>query len=197
MTNRDTSNPLGGGTVTGLEDSSNDGGDDTIYDQITQLIVRQLQFRRYIQQSLGTDHDGLTTMIHLMQVGADSPTAIASNLEKSTAATSLVLNRLEASGHISRQPHPTDQRKVVVIPARASLVSAAQLASPAKDSIDNLTAALTPGERSTVVRFLNDLIHVYEDALPAGNQRKQTTAKKATSSVPTRELTASVEQEEK
>lgn len=130
-----------------------------------QLLDRQLRFRRHVQEELGVDSAGLTAMIHLAGAGSDTPTAIAANLERSTAATSLVLNRLENAGHISRQPHPSDRRKVVVVPAPASLVTAYKTANPVMVGIDQRAAALTPAEQSTVAGFLHSLVGLYEDAL--------------------------------
>lgn len=142
--------------------------DDGLRQQLMDLLTLQLRFRRHMQDGLGVDSPGLTTMIHLAQVGSDTPTAIAHTLETSTAATSLVLNRLETSGHISRQPHPTDRRKVVVMPTPASIASAYERANPVIEGIDQLTATLSPAERSTVAEFLEGLIHVYEAALRDG-----------------------------
>ncbi len=142
--------------------------DDGIRDTLMELLTVQLRFRHLVQEGLGVDYAGLSTMIHLAQVGSDTPTAIARTLETSTAATSLVLNRLEASGHISRQPHPKDRRKVVVAPVRASLAAAREYSRPVIEGTDQLAATLTPAERSTVARFLEGLIHVYDDALRDG-----------------------------
>ncbi len=139
--------------------------DDGIGDSITAILALQQRFRRQMQDVLGVDSSGLNAMIHLATVGSDSPTAIAGVLETSTAATSLVLNRLEAAGHISRQPHPTDRRKVVVAPAPESLASAYECVRPIIDGIDQLSAALTPAGRSTVAEFLEAVVHVYEKAL--------------------------------
>ncbi len=142
--------------------------DDGIRDTLMQLLTKQLRFRRHTQESLGVDSAGLTTMIHLSQVGSDTPTSIAHTLDTSTAATSLVLSRLETAGHIERQPHPTDRRKVVVAPAAASIAAAFACANPVIDGIDRLTAALSPAERSTVAGFLRGLVDVYDDALRDG-----------------------------
>ena len=117
--------------------------DGDIRELSVELLTRQLRFRRHMQDSLGVDSAGLTTMIHLAGVGTNTPTAIARTLETSTAATSLVLNRLEASGHICRQPHPTDRRKVVVVPVPASITSAYEYANPVINGTDQLAATLT------------------------------------------------------
>jgi MarR family multiple antibiotic resistance transcriptional regulator len=141
---------------------------DGIGDQLMELLNLQLRFRRRMQDALGVDAAGLMTMIHLAEVGSDTPTAIAHTLEASTAATSLVLNRLEASGHISRQPHPLDRRKVVVMPVAASIASAYARAKPVIGGVEQLTAELTSDERSTVSTFLEGLVAVYDEALRDG-----------------------------
>lgn len=130
----------------------------------------QQQLRRLMQNALGVDSAGLNTMIHLAKVRTDTPTAIAGTLDTSTAATSLVLNRLEAAGHISRQPHAHDRRKVVVAPAPESLASAYECVRPIIDGIDHVSASLTPAERSTVAGFLEAVVHVYEEALRRGTR---------------------------
>lgn len=140
-------------------------GQEGIRDQIADLFVRQLEFRRHMQASLGVDSPGLTTMIHLAQEGTDTPSSIARALESSTAATSLVLNRLEASGHITRQQHPTDGRKVVVVPAPESIASAYECAGPVIAGTHALVARMSKAERSVVAHFLDGLIDVYDEAL--------------------------------
>lgn len=139
--------------------------DSDVRDLLMQLLTEQLRFRRVVQDALGVDYAGLSTMIHLAQVGADTPTAIAGTLGASTATTSLVLKRLEASGHVSRQPHPSDRRKVVVAPVRASLQAAREHALPVTEGIDELVAALSTTERRTVTAFIDGLVTVYQRAL--------------------------------
>lgn len=139
--------------------------DDDIRDRLMQLLTEQLRFRHLVQDALRVDYAGLSTMIHLAQVGSDTPTAIAGTLEMSTAATSLVLNRLEASGHISRQPHPTDRRKVVVAPVRGSLAAAREHSRPVTEGVEELAGTLTSAERATVAAFIDGLITVYQRAL--------------------------------
>lgn len=140
-------------------------GESAIRDQIADLFVRQLEFRRHMQATLDVDSPGLTTMIHLAQEGSDTPSSIARTLESSTAATSLVLNRLEASGHITRRQHPTDGRKVIVVPAPESIASAYECASPVLAGTNELVARMSKAERTVVARFLDGLIEVYDEAL--------------------------------
>lgn len=141
------------------------GSDGAIRDQIADLFLRQLKFRRKIQANLDVDSPGLATMIHLAQLGTDSPSGIAHTLESSSAATSLVLDRLEAAGHISREQHPTDGRKIVVVPSRESITSTYECASPVMTGTDKLVASLSAAERKAVTRFLASLIEIYDREL--------------------------------
>lgn len=141
------------------------GVNDSVRHGLMQLLTLQLRFRHLVQDGLGVDYAGLSTMIHLAQVGSDTPTAIAGTLETSTAATSLVLNRLEASGHITRRPHPTDRRKVVVAPVPASLAAARERSRPITEGIDQLTATLSAADRAVVAAFVDGLVAVYQEAL--------------------------------
>ncbi|MGV8967900.1 MAG: MarR family winged helix-turn-helix transcriptional regulator [Cellulomonas sp.] len=165
MTGRDERLHGQGRPASGSPGASGHTVDDPIRNDLMELLALQLRFRRHLQEALGVDSAGLDAMIHLAEVGSDTPTALAGTLERSTAATSLVLNRLEASGHISRQPHPQDRRKVVVVPTPASIASAYACANPVITGIDQRTATLTPAERATVAGFLAGLLNVYEDAL--------------------------------
>ncbi|MGV8874757.1 MAG: MarR family winged helix-turn-helix transcriptional regulator [Rhodococcus sp. (in: high G+C Gram-positive bacteria)] len=147
------------------DEPNGSGNNAEIRDELMQLLTEQLRFRRFMQDGLGVDSAGLTTMIHLAGVGTDSPTAIAGALETSTAATSLVLNRLEASGHISRTAHPTDRRKVLIAASPDSIARARQRAYPIIEGIDKLTASLEPAVRESITDFLDGVIRVYRDAL--------------------------------
>lgn len=53
-------------------------------------------------------------------------------------------------------------------PAPKSLASAYECVRPISDGIDQVSAALTPAQRSTVAGFLDAVVHVYEDALRDG-----------------------------
>ena len=134
--------------------------------QIMEILVRAIKYRKVAQKHLNTDDAGLNTMIHLAIGDTDSPTGIAQNLDTSTAATTLVLNRLESAGHITRTPHPKDKRKVVLVPTKESLASFAHLSKPINSGIADLTTQFTKSEQEVVSRFLEGVIKIYDNALP-------------------------------
>jgi DNA-binding MarR family transcriptional regulator len=106
-------------------------------------------------------------MDHLIALGPSTPTEMASRLEISTAAMTLVLNRLEAAGHVRRERHPTDGRKLVVTAAERSVGEARDRILPLIEGVEELIASLDDDERATVGRFLDRLLAVYDEATPS------------------------------
>lgn len=127
-----------------------------------QLTERQQRFERQIAQRLKVDAAGLAALQHLIAEGPATPTELSRRLGVSTAAMSLVIDRLEAAGHVSRQPHPTDRRKVVVTASAPAREAAYRQTDPLIEGVTRLAAALTPQERATVAMFLDGVVAVYD-----------------------------------
>lgn len=138
--------------------------DDDIRARVQQLGVRQQRFERHLAAELGVDPAGLEAMDHLISSGSATPTELARRLGISTAATTLVLNRLETAGHIRRDRHPTDGRKLIVRAEPASADRAFSHVLPMIEGVEDLIAGMSPAERSAVQTFLERLIGIYDDA---------------------------------
>lgn len=86
-----------------------------------------------------------------------TPSAIASHLGISTASTTKLLDRLEAAGHIVRSPHPSDRRALAITITDETREAAMRTVGRAQANRFNAAARLTPKERATVIRFLDDM----------------------------------------
>ena len=140
--------------------------DGDIRARVQQVSIRQQRFERYLAGQLGVDHAGLQTMDHLVSTGPTTPTQLAETIEVSTAAMTLVLNRLEAAGHVRRDRHPSDGRKLVVTAEQDSIGQARQLVWPLIDGVEQLIASMEPVHRQIVADFLDGLIRIYDQATP-------------------------------
>ena len=90
-----------------------------------------------------------------------SPHDIASHLSISTASTTKLLDRLTASGHLERRPHPRDRRARVVVLSQAAR---AEFYEHFGSRMRRMRAAMdgySDVELRACVRFLGDM----EDAL--------------------------------
>ena len=72
-------------------------------------------FERALGKELGVNPTDLTAMEHLIQSGPLTPSEIAKRLSLTPAAATTVVDRLASVGHVTRSPHPTDRRGVLVL----------------------------------------------------------------------------------
>lgn len=97
-------------------------GEDSVVDVLAALRA----FRRADQdmrRRMSVDMDMNLTDLQAVQLTiaaeragrAVTPRELASALHISTASTTKLLDRLTGSGHLSRTPHPTDRRSLVVV----------------------------------------------------------------------------------
>jgi len=85
-----------------------------------------------------------------------TPRELADRLGFTTGSVTTMLDRLEHKGYVARHPHPTDRRKVLVLPTallleRAGALIAPMLAAAAADVL----ARFSPDELDTVTRFMH------------------------------------------
>ncbi len=140
--------------------------DQTIADQLDEVIQQQQQFQRHLARSLKVDAVGREAMEHLMRTGeVATPSELSRELGVSTAAMTLVLDRLEAAGHVTRGPHPTDRRKVLVSPAPGSVRLANDLVGPLISATEDLVSSLNPRDQTVVSSFLTEMLRIYDDVL--------------------------------
>lgn len=78
----------------------------------------EMTMRRRTQDSMAMGENELLVLRYLTRASGTgrevTPIDLARHLGVSTASMTALLDRLERSGHLRRDPHPTDRRKVVV-----------------------------------------------------------------------------------
>ena len=140
-------------------------GPGAIGERLHQIALLSRVFERQVGQALEVNSTDLSAMEHLMTEGPLTPSELADRLGVTTAATTLVVDRLVALGHVERHPHPRDRRKVVVKPAPASVARAVDELLPVIGGVSVLAADLTAAERAVVETFLAGVVEVYRGAL--------------------------------
>ncbi len=138
-----------------------------IAEQLRQIASLSTDFHTYVGQSLSINDTDLSAMEHLMTSASLTPTDLSHRLGISTAATTVMVDRLAALGHVHREPHPRDRRKVIVVPTPASVEAAFETLAPMFSGVARVTAQLPDGDREVVAQFLAQIIAVYINAMPA------------------------------
>lgn len=144
----------------GLPDSG------TIGNQLHEISTLSRSFQKHLGRSLSVNDTDLSAMEHLMTEGPLTPSELSRRLGVSTAATTVVVDRLVGLGHVHREAHAHDRRKVVVVPTPASVRAAFETLMPVLAGVSDVAGRLPEEHRAVVTAFLADVIDVYRGAVP-------------------------------
>lgn len=144
------------------------GLDDAEVDEIVDLFAALLRWRRASdaqreasRRGMGLGENDMRAIRLLMAARRDSTivtsTMIAAHLDVRGPSVTKLLDRLEAAGHIRREPHPTDRRAHSIVVTDSA--SAAATATVGADHVRRfrVAAAMTGAERRAVTRFLSTI----------------------------------------
>ena len=95
--------------------------------------------------------------------GSIGPSELARRLQMTTGAMTALVDRLEASGHVVRERHPADRRRVLVKRTAKADEDLTQEIAPMALQILELAASLDDAERQAVGRFFEGFIAIIEN----------------------------------
>lgn len=139
-----------------------------ISQRLREIVTLSRDFERHVGQVLMVNPTDLAAMEHLMAEGSLTPSELSRRLNISTAATTLVVDRLVALKHVRRHPHPHDRRKVVVVPEPRSVATAFAELMPVIAGVAAVEAAMPEADRAVVEAFLDRVTGIYSAALMPG-----------------------------
>ncbi len=131
--------------------------------QTVSILTRALA--RRLGDELGLNLTDLGAFEQLVTHGPLTPGDLAARLDVTTAAGTQIVDRLERAGHIHRERHAEDRRKVLVVPAPAAVARLYDELTPMLEALAPVVAALTPEHREIIQTFLDDIIAVYRRIL--------------------------------
>lgn len=134
------------------------------------MLLREIRevsaaFEVRLGSKLAVNPTDLEAMEHLIQDGPLSPTELSRRLHVSTAACTTIIDRLTAVGHVSRIPHPTDRRGILVVPAPASVERAMGSILPMVISIDEVLTSFSENEKAVITDYLGQVVEAYRTHL--------------------------------
>jgi DNA-binding MarR family transcriptional regulator len=125
---------------------------------LRKLRVAENGMRSRSQQAMGMGENDIAAVRHVIrgrQSGVFvSPKDLAESLHISSASTTTLIDRLEKSGHIERQPHPTDRRALILVPTPSADRDVRAALSVSHERMLAVAESLTAAERGVVVGFL-------------------------------------------
>lgn len=118
-------------------------------------------FERMMRRELKVNATDLEMMENLIASGPLPPSELSERLAISTASMTTAIDRLEALGHVTREPHPTDRRRVLVVPTEDSRREAMSLLMPMILAIDAEIDHFTDDEQRVITDYLTRVVGAY------------------------------------
>jgi len=121
----------------------------------------ELAMRRRTREAMSMGENELLVLRYLLKAQSEgrmvSPSELARYLAVSTASTTAIIDRLEKSGHIVRQPHPTDRRSIHVIATEKSDHEVRETLGTMHARMMDAVRDMTPDESRIVIECLSRL----------------------------------------
>ena len=95
------------------------------------------------------------------------PARLAEALQLSPSATTTLIDRLEAAGHLVRRPDPLDRRRIVLDMQPQALAVAAAFFEPLSFALDEVMDRYTATELAMIAGFLDAAAQATTDASSA------------------------------
>ncbi len=107
---------------------------------------------------LGVGDTDLTALDELARSGgALGPVELGQRLGIRSASATVLVDRLQARGHLERRPHPVDRRRVSLHPTASALVELREVLNPIIESVGRIGANLSAEQVRTIHLFLTDV----------------------------------------
>lgn len=125
---------------------------------LRQLTVESDRFAEVFGETHGLHRTDLNALVVIMDSATRgetiTPGRLARALHLSASATTAVLNRLEAAGHVVRDRDPGDRRRVGLVMAERATRLGHEFFRPLGAELSRAWVEFTDDERATITRFL-------------------------------------------
>ncbi|MGL5866744.1 MAG: MarR family winged helix-turn-helix transcriptional regulator [Dermatophilaceae bacterium] len=124
------------------------------------VVLASAEVDRALARSLELRPLDYTAVNHAMTTPHPiGPAELSERLGISTGSATELVDRLETAGHLRRDRHPTDRRRVTLTPTDTAIDQILTTLRPLFDDLDALTHNFTPDEQDTIRRFLRAAEH--------------------------------------
>ncbi|TPW72913.1 MarR family winged helix-turn-helix transcriptional regulator [Schumannella sp. 10F1B-5-1] len=126
----------------------------------------EVAMRRRTRSSMGMGETDLLALRYLLEAARRgdvvTPKDLATRLDISSASTTVLIDRLVKSGHVRRDPHPTDRRSIIVVATPSSDDEVRHTLGRMHERMVEVAESLTPAQSDAVVLFLTRMREAVE-----------------------------------
>lgn len=136
---------------------------------VRQLVRADREMRTRLSGAMRVNPTDLRSLRHVIRVVEETegqpcdqpagvtPRRLADHLGVTTAAVTVLVDRLVASGHLERLPNPRDRRSVLLVPTEMARRELASHLAHMHTRMKQIAAAVPPEARPALVEFLESL----------------------------------------
>jgi len=148
-----------------------------VINALREFRTSESAMRRRTRSSLAMGETDLLALRYLIDAEAAGvgirPTELAARLGITSASMTSLVDRLVASGHVTREPHPTDRRAVILRPTPGADEEVRHNLNQMHKRMLEAAESLSPEEIKAVMRFLERM----REAVDAVNARSSVAAR--------------------
>lgn len=122
------------------------------YDAVNDAVARRL----------GVGTNDVAAIGHLMERPELGAAELAEIIGITTASATVLLDRLETAGHITRSPHPTDRRRKTLHVTEHATAAMFEVLQPLFDALMSIDNDYSDHERHTIASYLHRVSEAYE-----------------------------------
>jgi DNA-binding MarR family transcriptional regulator len=149
------------------QDTEHQAGAVGVLNALRDYRASEAAMRRRTRTSMGMGETDLLALRYLLQAEAAGktvgPKELGARLGVTSASTTTLVDRLVKSGHVRREPHPTDRRALILRPTKGSDDEVRHTLGLMHRRMMEVASSLSADEASIVVNFL----HRMRDAVDA------------------------------
>lgn len=134
--------------------------------QLRTLVESAVRLRHLVARRAGLSESELVTLEHLAD-HAVGPAELARRLRVTSAASTGIVDRLAARGHVERRPHAHDRRRTQVHLTDSGRAEVRGHLMPMFIALRELETGFTPEELAVVQRYLNGATAAFDTVAPA------------------------------
>lgn len=139
--------------------AADDARSASVMEAMRAYRAAEMAMRRRTQQAMDMGESELLVLRYLTRARlrdeAVTPAALSRYLGITTASTTVLLRRLERSGHIVRAPNPADRRSILITSTEKSDAEIRRTLGAMHERMMAVVRELDADQRETVIGFLD------------------------------------------
>lgn len=131
---------------------------------VRKLLRAGQQMQGAMAHRLGLGSNDLAAMDELVSSPQLlGPAELGNRLGIRSASATVLVDRLQQAGHLRREPHPSDRRRIALHPSESATSQVRATLMPLLSAIEDIDRNLSPDQSALVLAFLDDLTVAMND----------------------------------